>query len=88
MTSTTYQGIGEVFQGNTSIGRYRYELVAVGKEKDRRAGVLYVGDRSVVLSALVGTKLNLHLEDGSQCQFQITDVGSKMGITVISQKLH
>ncbi len=88
MAISDYQGLGEILQGNSPLGEYRYELAVAEEGKEERPGVLYVGNRAKVLSALMGTELTLRLEDGSLCTFHITGVDSKMAITVTKPVLH
>ncbi len=88
MAISDYQGLGEIFQGNSPLGEYRYELAVAEEGKEERPGVLFVGDRAKVLSVLMGTELTLRLEDGSLCPFYITDASSKMAITVSKPVLH
>jgi hypothetical protein len=88
MANSHYQGLGEILQGNSPLGKYQYELTVAEDEKKEWPGVLYVGNRAAVLSVLAGTELTLRLEDGSLCPFHITGTGSKMAITVTKPVLH
>lgn len=86
MENEVQQGMGVIYQGNSEIGRYPYEIAEA--EQLEGTGFLFVGDRAQVLSVLLGEELSLHLEDGTLRKFYITHAASKMGIQVTKPLLH
>jgi hypothetical protein len=87
MPPTTYTGIGEVFHGDQSLGKYRYEIsaatppvvshtltgVSLGEGLARYTGWIDIGQAQVAFYDLMmqSAQLRLILQTGETCTFYL-----------------
>lgn len=89
MPVKNYHGVGEVFAGTQSLGRFRYQIDVVtdviptpaceNRLPDLEShcevtGWLDIGHALQVLAPRTGETLRLQLEDGQRCDFCITRI--------------